>query len=482
LFSGTDSHLAGLGAIPEFSPPLVPAASPHFGKPGYEGYLNFSVASLSELMTDAGYNTYMAGKWHLGLTRETSPASRGMKRSFALLEGAAHHLGGSAMGIDEASFSRYAFYREDSGDVISVDDDFYSTRDFTERLKGFIDMDRDEEKPFFAYLSYTAPHSPLQAPADSIARFSGVYDEGYEVLYRNRLAKMEDQGLLPAGASEFGPASFQPAWDSLDDEEKKTEARRMEIYAAMISDMDKYIGDLISYLQSIDEFDNTVIFFMSDNGAASSRAPAPFTSFIARYRDNSFENMGKATSFVFYGPNWATVSGGPFRDNKGSIYEGGFRVPAFVHFPRAIQAEQIFAEPASVMDLLPTFLALAESPVPGSSYKGREIHPPGGESLLPVFQGLSESAHDDDDYYIAREFYGQKSLRNGDWKITFMPPRTNVPGVPGRSAANGHDGWQLFNLIDDPSEQIDVAAENAEKLAELLALWNDYSSDVGLLQ
>ena len=462
LFSGTNSHLAGLGTMAEFP-------NERFGKPGYEGYLNFGVASLADLMTDAGYNTYMSGKWHLGLTEQTSPAARGFRRSFALLEGAAAHLGGlTAGGVDEQ-----ALYREDNGEIFSVDDDFYSTRDYTRKLIDYIDTDRTEDRPFFAYLAYTAPHWPLQAPRESIAQFDGLYDEGYEILYRSRLSRMEQQGLLPEGATAVDPTLFTARWASLSAEEQRTQSRRMEIYAAMVSDMDRYVGELIAYLQAVDEFDNTLIFFMSDNGADPHSVDfgplaAGLGEWIARCCDNSFENLGAGDSFVAYGPDWAAVSGGPFRGDKTSVYEGGIRVPAFVYYPTAIRAGQTNSAPTSVVDLLPTFLELAEAELPSSRYRGRDIHPPAGTSLVPIFEGEIDSVHEND--YFAREYYGNQSLRKGDWKIVLMPD-------PAQESL-----WQLFNLVNDPSEQNNVAAENEATMAELLSLWDEHAAAVGLSQ
>ena len=459
LFSGTDSHLAGLGVMSNPRPDQR-------GQPGYETYLNFRVASLADLMTDAGYNTYMAGKWHLGLDVETSPAARGMKRSFTMLEGGAAHLGGMSFG-GPAPLARY---REDFTEI-TVGDDFYSTRDYTQRIINFIETDREEEKPFFAYLAYTAPHWPLQAPDESIDRFAGVYDEGYEVLYQTRFERMTALGILPEGAEPLVEDSFTRPWYSLNDEEKRREARKMEIYAAMVSDLDIYVGELIDYLKSINEFDNTFIMFMADNGAeflTREEGSVGFAQWAQNCCDNSYENMGRIGSYISYGRNWATASAVPFRRHKGTAFEGGIHVPAFVHYPALGEAGTRRDGFTTVMDLLPTFLALAGTEHPGVRYRGLDVLPVKGTSLLPLLSGQASEVHEDTEMF-GWELYGHRSIRQGSWKIVWD------------AAARPNARWQLFNVVEDPSEQHDLSAEYPETLSILTALWDQYEQENGVI-
>jgi arylsulfatase len=215
LMSGMDNHLAGMGTQGP------PGRADQKGKPGYEGYLNFRVASLAELMTDAGYNTYMTGKWHLGPEVETGPRARGFRRSFVSLDGAAHLGGWDWRGPQPANY-------RDGDEIVHVGDDFYTTRFYTERMLQYIDQDHAEGKPFFAYLAYTAPHWPLQAPDESIARFKGRYDAGYEALYASRFARQKQLGLVARDAQPIDFTRFRPRWSELTDAEKKIEARRMK--------------------------------------------------------------------------------------------------------------------------------------------------------------------------------------------------------------------------------------------------------------
>ncbi len=281
LMSGTDHHVAGMGVQGR------PSREDQRGQPGYEGYLNFRVASLAELMTDAGYNTYMTGKWHLGEELEHGPRARGFRRSFVSLDGAAHLGGWDWRGPQPARY-------RDGEEIVEVGDDFYTTRFYTQRMIEYIEQDRAEGKPFFAYLAYTAPHWPLQAPDESIARFKGRYDAGYEALYESRFARQKELGLVAADAEPIDAARFRPRWSELSEDERRFEARRMEIYAAMVSDLDTYVGEVVAYLERSGERDNTFIMFMSDNGAEASRRDLvpPISEHVGKEYDHSLENLG----------------------------------------------------------------------------------------------------------------------------------------------------------------------------------------------
>lgn len=457
FMSGTDNHVAGLGVMARSN------REDQRDAPGYEAYLNFRVASLADLMTDAGYNTYMTGKWHLGNDVETGPRARGFKRSFVSLTGAAHLGGLSWNGPGLAPY-------RDGDEIVNVGDDFYSTRFYTERMIEYIEQDRGDGRPFLAWLAYTAPHWPLQAPAESIARFEGWYDEGYEALYRNRFRRMQELGLIAADAEMFDDSAWQERWDELSDEEKRHAARRMEIYAAMVSDLDTYVGEVIDYLREIGEYDNTFIVFSSDNGAESTRRElaAPISDWVAECCDNSYENLGAGDSYVMYGRDWATASTVAFRRHKATAFEGGMRVPAFARFPRMIEPRQVSGAFATVRDLMPTFLELAGAEQPGATYRGREIEPIQGRSLVPLLAGLADSVHPEDGY-AGWELYGHRSIRRGDWKIVWDP------------AMGDGARWMLFNLAEDPAEQQDLSTDNPEQLASMVSRWDRYVEESGVI-
>jgi arylsulfatase len=458
LMSGTDHHLAGMGVQGQ------PRRDDQVGQPGYEGYLNFRVASLADLMTDAGYDTYMTGKWHLGEEVTQGPRARGFKRSFVSLDGAAHLGGWDWRGPQPARY-------RDGEELVQVGDDFYTTRFYTQRMIEYIEQDRAGGRPFFAYLAYTAPHWPLQAPDESIARFKGKYDAGYEALYASRFARMKELGLVRADAQPIDDSRFRPRWGELSDEEKRFEARRMEIYAAMVSDLDTYVGELIAYLERIGELDDTFIMFMSDNGAESARrdlAP-PIRDHVGTAYDHSLENLGRANTYVMYGANWASVSATPYFRHKATGFEGGVRVPAFVHYPSMVTPGTRSDGVGTVMDLLPTFLALAGTQHPGATYRGMPVLPVKGVSLLPLLRGEADEVHPADTTF-GWELLGQRSVRQGDWKIVWDQ---RLPEEERR--------WQLFDLASDPFEQHDLSASNPEQLARMVALWDRYDEENGVI-
>jgi arylsulfatase len=458
LMSGMDSHRAGLGVMG------APTREDQKGQPGYEGFLNFRVASLADLMTDAGYNTYMTGKWHLGSTVETGPRARGFKKSFVSLDGAAHLNGWDWRGPQPAEY-------RDGDELVNVGDDFYTTQFYTERMLQYIEEDRADGKPFFAYLAYTAPHWPLQAPDESIAKFKGKYDAGYEALYASRFARVKELGLIPADAEPIPDTRFDPRWDTLSADEKAIEARKMEVYAAMVSDLDTYVGKVITYLKDIGEFENTFIMFMSDNGAESSRRDlaAPIRDLIGTVYDHSVENLGRENSYVMYGPNWASVSATPWYRHKATAYEGGIHVPAFVHYSGKVAPGTRSDGFGTVMDLLPTFLALAGTQHPGATYRGQEVMQPTGMSLLPLFTGEVTSVHSNDEV-VGWELYGHRNVRQGEWKLVWD-----------QAGPAEQRRWRLFNIVQDPFEQNDLSEAMPEKYAAMLAHWDSYAAANGII-
>ncbi len=451
LLTGADNHLVGLGNMHE---ELSPNQK---GKPGYEGYLNTRAANLAEVLKNAGYNTYMTGKWHLGLAEDQSPKARGFDRSFALLNGGGGHF--DNLGL----FGRPAAYRED-GKPVQLPDDFYSTRFFTERMMAYLDADREDGDPFFAYLAYSAVHWPLQAPEASIKKYQGRYLQGYDQLNQQRIAGAIAKGVIPADAKPVPRLQGEPAWTALSDEQRRVEARKMEIYAAMLDDVDTYVGKLLHYLKSTGQYDNTIIFFMSDNGAEGhdlAHGLNELIPWVAKCCDNSYRNMGKPDSYLLAGPNWARASVGPGKYYKGFTTEGGIKVPAFLSYPRLTGKQPLSRRFSSVKDVMPTLLELAGVPAPREQFAGRRILPITGQSFLnPGPEGPVD---------MGWELMGKRGYRYGDWKAVHLP-------VP---YGNGH--WQLFNLAEDPGEQRDMATLRPQKLRELVSRWQHYAEENGVI-
>ncbi|BCL76642.1 arylsulfatase [Jeongeupia sp. HS-3] len=457
LMSGTTHHLAGLGSMAEALAPYQQ------GKPGYEGYLNDNSLSIASLLKDAGYHTYMAGKWHLGLDEAHSAKARGFESSYTLLQGGGSHfaaVAGKAQTYDAVT------YRE-NGAVVQVPANFFSTDFYTDKLIAYIDQNKADGKPFFAYAAYTAPHWPLQAPAEFIDRYKGKYDAGYEAIRLARIAKQKALGVIPA---DFEPSPLLPAttanplWSQLSAEQKQSEARKMEVYAAMVENLDWNIGRLIARLKQTGKYDNTFVFFMSDNGAEGSNGI--FANNAST--DNSLGNYGKTLSNIQYGKRWAEVGATPFRLWKGNSTEGGVSVPAIARLPKQTGGQPAFSRVGTVRDIAPTLLELAQAKDPGASYQGKAVNPITGKSLLPALQNRAAAVHAADEV-IADELFGHAYVRRDNWKLLW----SEKPLGPG--------AWQLYDLARDRAETYDLAASRPDIVNALKGEWKNYVGKNGVI-
>lgn len=446
LMSGTDNHIAGVGTMVEV---IAPEQK---GVPGYEGVLNDTVVPFPTLLRQSGYHTFMAGKWHLGMKDEQSPQARGFERSFVLLNGGADHFtqGGTIYAAPKAS------YRED-GALVDLPDNFYSTDFYTNRVLTDINGITDG-KPFFAYLAYTAPHWPLQAPDAYLARYRGVYDVGYEAILRQRIERMKAKGVIGRDVTPAAAPGVWPEWNALSAEQRASEARRMEIYAAMIANLDDNIGKLVAELKRTGQYDNTVFVFFSDNGAEGSDAEdisEKNREWIQATFDNSLDNMGRRNSFIGYGPNWARVSSAPFRMFKAFSYEGGTHTPAFVAGPGILSGLMSDAY-VDVKDWAPTFLQIAGAKHPAD--EGAAVPPMQGSSALPFLNGQTNRVHAADET-MCLELFGRVAVRQGDLKLTY----SNRPW--------GTGAWELYNTRSDPAEANDLSQSHPRELAAMQGQW-----------
>jgi arylsulfatase len=478
LLTGTDHHLAGLGQMAEFSE-RVPA---YHGRPGYEGYLNDRVVTIAELLRDAGYFTVMSGKWHLGLTPETLPARKGFEKSFSLLPGAANHYNYEPYLPAEKKKSLFgtaeSFYVEDDRYIQDLPNDFYSSDYFTDRLIDFLGKEHegDQERPFFAYLPFSAPHWPLQAPREIVETYRGTYDDGPDALRKARLARLKELKLVGNDVEPHPVVSPEAEWDSLDEGGRLLSARKMEVYAAMVERMDWNIGRVTDWLKETGQFDNTVVLFLSDNGAEGNLIEAvpvfgkEVTKAIASNNyDNSPDNIGRANSYVWYGPRWAQAATAPGRLYKAYTSEGGIRTPAFIRYPGVRRQGGISHAFATVMDITPTILDLAQVTHPGSSYKGRAVAEPRGHSWLDYLQEKDNAIHPPD-HVTGWELFGRRAIRQGDWKAVSIRQIFRSPK------------WQLYNLADDPGETRDLAGAYPDRLKTLLNHWDEYASSTGVIE
>ena len=457
ILSGNDNHVAGMGSM------FSVKGTTREGKAGYEHHLTDRIVTVAQLLKNGGYQTFMAGKWHLGSEDDYIPYAKGFEKSFALLNGGANHFNNNQILVNEPPQ-----YRLDNKTVLFPEGQF-STDVYTDKMMEFI-KNGQKDKPFFAYLTYTAPHWPLQVPDDYIDKYKGKYDMGYDSLRVIRFNKQKAIGIVPANAV-LGPRNpaIKP-WIQLSPEEKKTESRKMELYAAMVDNLDEHIGRLIAFLKDSKQFDNTVIVFMSDNGAAAEdffNDPRGSGPFLREHYNNSYENMGKASSFVSYGPQWAQAGAAPFKLFKAYSTEGGIVTPLIIsgkYVKRKPGLQKVFL---NVMDLAPTFLELADIKYPETN-NSKKITPMLGESFLS-FIGRKTNIIHNTNYVYGLEHDGQCLLIKGSWKIT------NITKPFDESA------FALYNLAEDIGETKDLSKSNPSKFKEMMKEWEIFKKKVGVI-
>jgi arylsulfatase A-like enzyme len=461
LLSGVDTHLNGLGNMGEWTAPN------QNGVKGYEGHLNKEVTTLPHLLKQSGYHTYMVGKWHMGKSPDLIPSARGFERDFALLDGAGSYW-------DMTNFtatSPKSTYTEDGKYLTELPDDYYATKTYTDKLIGFIEDNRKDGKPFFAYVSEQAPHDPYHLPRDWRNRHVGEYDKGWDQVRQERLKKQIELGIVPAGTQLAERMWFLPDPLVLAPAAKAILGKKMELYAGMVENMDYHIGRLIEYLKQIGEYENTIFIVFGDNGAegtdlfkmiAGTPGTLNYLFAAANWSVTDPNAWGDPGSYVAYGPMWAQVSMTPFSQYKGWMGEGGIRNALIVSGPVVNRpAGSINHGQMHVADIMPTLLEIANVKYPEKFEDGRELPPLIGKSWVNVLTGKSESPRTEKDY-MAWEIFGNRALIQGDWKI-----RWEYKPI-------GKGDWELFNIKTDPSERKDLAKENPEKLNALLKLWDNY--------
>ena len=468
LLSGTDNHVAGLGNMGELLAPN------QVGKPGYEGVLNKRVASVAELLQDNGYHTYMVGKWHLGLKPDQIPHARGFERDFSTLVGGGDHF-------DDGWNVEWQIpkmpYTEDGRPVKKLPKDFYSSKNYTDKTIQFIKEGRKDNKPFFAYMAYTAPHGPLQLPDDWLRRYKNRYDEGWDGIRQQRLARMQKMGIVDKGTNVADRLFLLPRSTMLTPAVRVMQGRTMELYAGMVEYMDDQIGRVFNYLKEIGEYDNTVVIFISDNGAEGNNLRAMvsgqkgsfgFLHAMNNFAEDGHNSLGRKGTFAEYGPAWAQVSMAPFRLYKGLLAEGGIRSPLIISGPGVKGNGKINKQAVlHVMDIAPTILELAGVKRP-STYKGRKLAPMQGKSWVGMLNGRTQSPRSSSDW-LGWELFGNRAIRQGDWKISWL------------YEPFGSEDWQLFNLAKDPGEQDDLSSKHPKKRKQLIALWDEYVKTNGVI-
>jgi arylsulfatase A-like enzyme len=460
MFSGTDNHIAGLGNMEEMIAPNQE------GVPGYEGVLNDRVVAFPQLLRDSGYHTYMTGKWHLGKEPDKIPAARGFERDFTILQGAGSYFDDTGLNMR----SPKSIYTRDGKYLTKLPKNYYATRTFTDEMIRFIDSNRGDGKPFFAYVAHQAPHDPYHLPNDWLRRYERDYDQGWDVIRKQRLERMIALGIFPSGTRLADRMWFVPEAANLAPGPRAIAARKMELYASLVENMDHNIGRLVEHLKSIDEYDNTLFIFLSDNGAeatdlgAMMRGQAGSENFLfyaLKWSQTHPDAWGRRGSYTSYGTPWAQVSATPLRLYKGWLAEGGIRSPMVVSGAGIRQpAGSLNSGLMHVMDISATLLDIAGVDYP-STYDGRDIAPLQGKSWLPTLAGEADSPRGPEDW-LGWELWGNRAIRQGDWKLLWLHKPMGIAD------------WELYNLREDPGETKDLSAQYPEKVSELVVLWEEY--------
>ncbi len=416
LLTGLYQHRAGVGHM-----------SQDWGIPAYQGHLNQQCVTIAEVLREKGYRTMMSGKWHVGGEREHWPDRRGFDQYFALPTG-------GGLYFYPSEFIDRPIYR--NGELVTPDPEtFYTTDNFTDEAIRFVEGATKEKEPFFLYLAHVAPHFPLQAWPEDIAKYQGKYDAGYEATRNQRFRRQQALGVTST-STKLSPAGF-PDWTSVEDPAYET--RKMEIYAAQVDRLDQNVGRLTAALRGMDALDNTVILFLSDNGASSEEINR---SHRGRVPD---DEMGTKNAFVSYGKHWASVSNTPYRLYKSMTHEGGTITPMIVHWPRGGGLTNgLVHQPVHINDIMPTCLELAGAQYP-ERYQGRAILPMDGKSFVPALRG--ETVLREEPLFWEHE--GNQAVREENMKLV---RRHNRP-------------WELYDLATDPTE-LNNLSETEEKTTE----------------
>jgi len=458
LLTGIDSHLNGVPNIPESIPPVQ---AKH---PNYRGTLNHNVVTIATLLRDAGYHTYMAGKWHLGKSPDQLPSQRGFERTIAMAD----------TGADNWEQKPYLpMYKKANwfgdGKEIELPADFYSSKFFIDKTIEFIESNRRDGKPFFSYVPFQAVHMPVQAPQSFTDKYLGQYDEGWQVLRAQRLERAKALGVVPEGTL-LAPVTGTPDWDALSDEQKAYEAKKMAVYAGMIDAMDHHMGRLIAYLRDIGQYDNTVFIVMSDNGPEASDVLSGWPGMYLRgwFRthgyNTDYDKLGTRGSFVAIGTGFGVSAASPLAYYKWFAHEGGMRVPLIIAGESVTERGRLSSAFTFVTDLAPTILQIAGVESPSGTYGERQIETMRGKSLLPLLANEASRVHRPDEP-IGYELGGNAALFKGDFKI-----------VADRGPI-GDGEWHLFNYVKDPGEANDLRAEMPELFAEMLGDYQIYVRD-----
>lgn len=459
LITGLHPHQTGIGILNYDDAP-----------DGYPGNLNKKCVTIAEALKPAGYRSYVSGKWHMAgdihNPTDAWPTRRGFDRFFGTLEGAGSFFRTRTLTRDETNVEEE-----------TLDPDFYYTDAISDNAVGFLRDHREEnaDDPFFLYVAYTAPHWPLHALEEDIAKYVGRFDAGWDQLREERLRKLIASGII----SESWPLTDRdprvPAWEDV--EEKEWEALRMAVYAAQLDRMDQGVGRIVDELRQQGVFDDTVVIFLSDNGGCAEEMPietarefvTTYVTFDAETRDGREVRPGNDPSIVpggedtyaTYGRSWANLSNTPFREYKHWIHEGGIATPFIVSWPNGLGTERALrTQPHQLTDVMSTVLDIAGAEYP-TSYPDRDVLPAEGVSMLPTLR----SGAVDDERMLFWEHEGNCGVRRGRMKLV------KKYGMP----------WELYDMVDDRTELNDISSRHPDVVAELSDAYDAWAERCGVI-
>jgi arylsulfatase len=417
---------------------------PRFGK---GGHLRMNMVTLGEAMGQSGYVTALCGKWHLGHTPATHPFHRGFQTFYGLLDGGCNYFDPSIPDPDYKG-GRVRVFGENDRRITEFPTDFYTTDAFTDAALVAMRAALDTKVPFFIHVTYTAPHYPLHAPVEDVAKYLGRYRQGWDHLRLERWRRQQAMGLATKNWTLSMGESRAYAWDDADPE---FEDLRMAVYAAMVDRMDQNIGRLLETLREYGADKNTLVLFLSDNGGCAEEPGG---------RDPAQRTPGPKEDYVAVGPSWGWAQNTPFRRYKSWLHEGGIATPLIAWWPEQIPAGTINRDVAHVIDILPTCLDVAGEAYP-RRYNQRAILPCEGISMLPLLKGDTRIGHDQ----LAWFWSGNRAIRQGDWKLVY----DKIPRQ-----------WELFDLSQDRCETHNLAHSDPSRVAAMRGDWFVWAAKVGL--
>lgn len=463
---------------------LLTGQFPHKVGVGRNGVtMNREGVTIAEVLGNAGYNTAMFGKWHLSVMDTLDDKEKQLAwlnhqytpdRPFAPLDSYPVNRGfdehyGVIWGVVNF-FDPYSLV-EGTQPVETVPEDYYFTDALNERSAEAVKRLSDKEAPFFMYVAHAAPHWPLHALPEDIAKYEKEYLAGWDSLRKERFERQVEIKLFNPGIELPEVQSAGQDWDALSEEKKRFMARKMAVHAAMVDRLDQGVGMLIEALEEKGELANTLIMFLSDNGASPElpKAWGPGLDRPSETRDGEkihykgFEEAGAETTFAGLGRAWANATNTPFRYWKAEQYRGGNHTPFIVHWPKGLKENPgaVTDQPGHVIDILPTLLEITGVDYP-HTFNGNPLNSLDGKSLVSIFRGKNRDGHE----AIYFEHMGGKAMIQGDWKLVSLKKQ--------------NASWALYNIANDPTETHDLSKEYPDKLKEMVQEWSSWAESVGV--